>query len=183
VVIEAFLRAMSQSVATRLSTVTPDLVPNPIDASDLLRQAEFMTEEIQLTTLPVPQPKAVRKNWIIKFMIVGGSGAILNTTVLYALYRWLHVPLVAASALSVELAVVNNYLLNDRWTFGARSRSIRRFAKFNASSLAGLAVNVLSVWLLTRIELHFLLANLAGIAAAFAINFALSATWVWGRRS
>ena len=70
---------------------------------------------------------------------------------------------------------MNNYLLHDRWTFAARSRSIPRFAKFNASSLGGLAVNVLSVWLLSRIELHFLLANLAGIAAAFAINFALSA--------
>ena len=68
----------------------------------------------------------MRKNWIIKFVIVGGSGAILNTTVLYALYRWLHLPLVAASALSVELAVMNNYLLHDRWTFGARARSIRR---------------------------------------------------------
>ena len=139
-----------------------------------------MTEEIGLTAPPAPQLKLARKNWIVKFIVVGGAGAFLNTTVLYVLYRWLHMPLVAASALAVELAVMNNFLLHDRWTFGAHSRSIARFAKFNASSLGGLVVNVLAVWLLTHIEVHFLVANVAGIAAAFAVNFALSATWVWG---
>jgi putative flippase GtrA len=142
-----------------------------------------MTEEIGLTALPASKPKSGRKNWIAKFMVVGGSGAVLNTAVLYVLYRWLQMPLVAASAVAVELAVVNNYLLNDRWTFAAGSPRLRRFAKFNASSLGGLAVNVLSVWFLARIGVHVLVANLAGIAAGFAVNLALSGTWVWGQRA
>jgi putative flippase GtrA len=143
-----------------------------------------MTDEIRLAASPhSAEPESGRRTWIAKFIVVGGSGAILNSAVLYALYRWLDMPLVAASALAVEVAVVSNYLLNDRWTFVARTPSLRRFAKFNASSLCGLAVNVLSVWFLTRMGLHFLVANLAGIAAAFAVNFTLSATWVWGRRA
>jgi putative flippase GtrA len=143
-----------------------------------------MTEEIGLTALPrATRPKLRPRNWIVKYAVVGGSGAILNTAVLYVLYRWLHMPLVAASAVAVELAVVNNYLLNDRWTFAARSPSLRRFAKFNASSLGGLAVNVAFVSFLTHVGLHFLLANLAGIAAGLALNSTLSATWVWGRRA
>jgi putative flippase GtrA len=140
-----------------------------------------MTEELGLTALPASKPKLGRGNWIVKFVVVGGSGAVLNTAVLYMLYRWLQIPLVAASAVAVELAVVNNYLLNDRWTFAARSPRLRRFAKFNATSLGGLAVNVLSVWFLARIGVHFIVANLAGIAAGFAVNLALSGTWVWGR--
>jgi putative flippase GtrA len=141
-----------------------------------------MTEEIGLTALPASKPKLGKRNWIVKFAVVGGSGTILNTVVLYLLYRRLHMPLVAASAVAVELAVVNNFLLNDRWTFAARSRSIRRFAKFNVSSLGGLAVNVLSVWLLTRIGLYVLVANLVGIAAGMVVNITLSVTWVWGKR-
>jgi putative flippase GtrA len=141
-----------------------------------------MTEEIGLTALPASKPKLGKRNWIVKFAVVGGSGTILNTVVLYLLYRRLHMPLVAASAVAVELAVVNNFLLNDRWTFAARSRSIRRFAKFNVSSLGGLAVNVLSVWLLTRIGLNVLVANLVGIAAGMVVNITLSVTWVWGKR-
>jgi putative flippase GtrA len=143
-----------------------------------------MTEEIGRIALPASKPKLGKRkrNWIVKFMLVGGSGAVLNTAVLYVLYGRLHMPLVAASAVAVELAVVNNFLLNDRWTFAARSRSIRRFAKFNVSSLGGLAVNVLSVWLLTRIGLYVLVANLVGIAAGMVVNITLSVTWVWGKR-
>ena len=118
---------------------------------------------------------------ILKFAVVGGSGAVLNTVVLYVLYRRLHMPLVAASFLAAELAVGSNYLLHDGWTFAGRSPSLRRFAKFNAASLGGLAVNVLSVWLLVHLGLGLVLANLAGIAAGFAVNLVLSATWVWGQ--
>jgi putative flippase GtrA len=94
--------------------------------------------------------------------------------------RW---GLVAASVLAVELAAISNYLLNDTWTFAARSRSLRRFAKFNTASLAGLALNVLSVLVLTRLGLYFLVADLIGIAAGFAANYALSVRWVWAREA
>ena len=116
-------------------------------------------------------------------MVVGGSGAVLNTAVLYVLHRRLQMPLAAASALAAEVAVVSNYLLHDRWTFAGRAASIRRFAKFNASSLGGLTVNVLSVWSLAHIGMPFLEANLIGIAAGFAVNFTLSSSWVWGKRA
>ena len=115
--------------------------------------------------------------------VVGGTGVIVNTSLLYVLSRWAGLPLVAASAVAVELAAISNYLLNDTWTFAARSPSLRRFAKFNTASLAGLALNVLSVWLLTRLGLNFLMADLIGIAAGFAANYAFSSRWVWAREA
>lgn len=120
---------------------------------------------------------------ILKFAVVGGTGVIINTSVLYVLWRWAGLPLVAASVLAAELAAISNYLLNDTWTFAVRSPSLRRFAKFNTASLAGLALNVLSVWLFTRLGLYFLAADLIGIAAGFAANYALSVGWVWGREA
>lgn len=119
---------------------------------------------------------------ILKFAGVGGTGVIINTSVLYVLSRWAGLPLVAASALAVELAAISNYLLNDAWTFAERSPSLGRFAKFNTVSLAGLALNVLSVWLLTRLGLYFLVADLIGIAAGFAANYVFSVRWVWGQQ-
>jgi len=116
---------------------------------------------------------------LAKFAVVGASGAVLNTAVLYALYEWLRMPLLGASAVAVEIAVVSNFLLNDRWTFGARSPALRRFVKFNVSSLAGVTVNVLAVRVFTGLGLHLVLANLVGIALGFAVNFALSSSWVW----
>lgn len=115
----------------------------------------------------------------LRFAVVGGVGVGVNTAALYLLRQWAHLALPAASVIAVELAVVNNYLLNNAWTFAAGPPTVRRFAKFNVSALGGLAVNVLAVWLLTGLGLFYLVANLIGISASFAANYALSVTWVW----
>lgn len=118
---------------------------------------------------------------ILKFACVGSIGVGINTGALYVFSRWLSLPLVVASAGAVELAVISNYLLNARWTFASRVASFKRFAKFNLASLLGLGINVMAVWLLARAGIYFLDANLLGITAAFASNYALSSIWVWGQ--
>jgi putative flippase GtrA len=127
---------------------------------------------------PIRRARASR---ILKFACVGCIGVAINTVVLYILSRWLGLPLAASSAVAVELAIISNYFINDRWTFAARAVSVRRFAKFNVASLSGLSVNVATVWLLTRIGVYFIAANLLGITLGFASNYALSSVWVWGR--
>ena len=144
-------------------------------------------EQASESSLPMNKPPIISfarlsTARIFRFAVVGGTGVIINTSVLYVLSRWAGLPLLAASALAVELAAISNYLLNDTWTFAARSPSLRRFVKFNTASLAGLALNVLSVWLLTRLGLYFLVADLIGIAAGFAANYAFSVRWVWGQQ-
>jgi putative flippase GtrA len=127
---------------------------------------------------PIRRAQAGR---ILKFACVGSIGIVINTGALYILSRWLGLPLAAASAIAVELAIISNYVINDRWTFSSRAISLRRFAKFNVASLSGLSVNVATVWLLTRIGVYFIAANLLGITLGFASNYALSSVWVWGR--
>jgi putative flippase GtrA len=147
--------------------------------------------ERQLTARPIRTENSLLKNAavmhtirrknsrIVKFAVVGGTGAVINTLALYLLYRWAGLPLATASMLAVELAAVSNYLLHDNWTFATRVPSFQRFAKFNAASLLGLALNVCTVWCLTRLGLYFLAANLVGIAAGFLVNYAFSVSWVW----
>lgn len=118
---------------------------------------------------------------IFKFGVVGASGAALNTGVLYSLYHLARLPLLVSSALAVELAVISNYLLNNRWTFSAPRPSCRVFAKFNAVSVVGIGLNVLTVWILVRSGVFFLAANLVGILISFASNYAFSVAWVWRR--
>lgn len=118
---------------------------------------------------------------ILKFACVGIIGVGINTGALYIFSRWLDLPLVAASAIAVELAVISNYLLNARWTFATSVASFGRFAKFNLASLLGLGLNVMVVWLLVRLGIYFLTANLFGITAGFTSNYALSSIWVWGQ--
>jgi putative flippase GtrA len=116
-----------------------------------------------------------------KFLLVGGSGVAVNTAVLYLLHQIAGFPVILASALAVEVAIVNNFVLNDRWTFGHQRPALRRFAQFNVVSLGGLLLTTSAVWVLTTsFGVYYLAANLAGIALATAWNFAANVYWTWG---
>jgi putative flippase GtrA len=116
----------------------------------------------------------------IRFLVVGGSGVVVNSAALFVLYGLAGLPLVVASALAVELAITHNFLWNDRWTFKRTSRSISRFLKFNLVSLMGLAITTATAWLLVQQGgVNYLLANLAGIALATTCNFLANVQWTW----
>jgi len=125
--------------------------------------------------------KGVNGSRIIKFGAVGCVGIATNMAILYVLFRRLGLPLAASSAVAVEFAVITNYSLNEHWTFATRAFSVWRLAKFNIASLVGLCLNVTAVWLLARLGIYFLLANLVGITAGFGTNYSLSVAWVWGK--
>jgi putative flippase GtrA len=116
-----------------------------------------------------------------KFIIVGGVGVFVNTAALFILYQLLGLPLVAASLIAVEISIINNFVLNDRWTFEQNGLSLRRFVKFNAVSSGGLVITTLTLWLLVnRAGMRYIFANLAGIVLATTWNFVLNAVWTWG---
>jgi putative flippase GtrA len=114
-----------------------------------------------------------------KFALVGGTGVAVNTVALYLLYQVGHVPLIVASILAVELAIVNNFLWNNRWTFGQRDLSPGRFLRFNIVSLGGLAITTGTLYLVSSLGVYYLLANLLGITLATVWNFALNVLWTW----
>jgi dolichol-phosphate mannosyltransferase len=115
-----------------------------------------------------------------KFTVVGFIGILISTGVLGLLSRRLGLPLVLSSGVAVELAVISNFLLNSGWTFASYA-SLSRFAKFNVASLAGLAVNAAGFWLLSRLGLYLLAAELIGVAVGLVVNYVFSVVWVWGR--
>ncbi len=117
-----------------------------------------------------------------KYLVVGGTGAAVNSVGLVLLHQLLALPLVLASALAVEISIASNYFLNDRWTFGRRWPSWRRFLKFNLVSCGGLVITTVTLWaLVTDLRSPYLLANLFGIVLATAWNFAINLLWTWRR--
>ncbi len=117
-----------------------------------------------------------------KFLVVGGTGVVLNNAALFAFYQMLRLPLVVSSALAVMLAIANNYILNDRWTFG-RGRhegSFRRFLRFSLVSMVSLTITTLTLWaLVTFLDVHYLVANVLGIVLGTGSNFVGNLNWTW----
>jgi dolichol-phosphate mannosyltransferase len=122
------------------------------------------------------------RSWstLSRFLLVGGSGVLVNSFALFVLYQLAGLPFVIASVLAVELAITNNFIWNDRWTFGRTRRSAWRFLKFNLVSLVGLVLTASTDWLLIqRTGMNYLMANLVGIALATICNFLANAHWTW----
>ncbi|MGB7249582.1 MAG: GtrA family protein [Phormidesmis sp.] len=96
----------------------------------------------------------------LRFGVVGFSGLFVDLVVFYLLRELIGLPLYVSTALSIEAAIVNNFLWNDAWTFadlaqkqkgwGAR---LGRFYKFNLVCLLGafLQVGIMALLLLVPV--------------------------------
>ncbi|MEM0383459.1 MAG: GtrA family protein [Candidatus Caldarchaeum sp.] len=120
-----------------------------------------------------------------KFAVVGVVGLVLNTVLLYVLTTFVfgeRLYLVAA-VLSLEASILNNFLLNEYWTFKDRVVSggfFKRMLKFHGSRVLGAATSIVVLFLLTEyIGLHYLLSNLVGVVLGTAVNYLTSNFWVW----
>jgi dolichol-phosphate mannosyltransferase len=123
----------------------------------------------------------------IRFAVVGFSGVFVDLGVFYVLRTLLGLALSRSAIFSSEIAIINNFLWNDLWTFsdisskqqGNRKR-FRRFLKFNFVCLAGLICNVSIVnFLFNILHVNEYLAKLMAISLITFLNFWLNLKLSW----
>ncbi|MEQ9238441.1 glycosyltransferase [Coleofasciculus sp. E2-BRE-01] len=123
----------------------------------------------------------------IRFGVVGFSGVFVDMAVFYLLREHVGLGLTRSAILSAEVAILNNFLWNDLWTFGDISRHqrgwrkrLKRFLKFNLICLAGLILNVLLVNLLFNVfGINEYVSKLIAIAAVTVWNFWINLKLSW----
>lgn len=97
----------------------------------------------------VPFYKITRKaKTLIKFGVVGLTGTAIDFIFYNIFISKLGLPPATSKGFSTEIAIVNNFLLNNAWTFGKRQTSTniyQRFGIFNLVSLGGLLIAVLLI--------------------------------------
>ena len=123
----------------------------------------------------------------LQFGVVGFSGVFVDMGVFYLLYTFVGLALTRSAIFSAEVAIVNNFLWNDLWTFGDISshqkgmrKRVKRFLKFNLICLSGLILNVLLVNLLFNVfGMNAYLAKVIAIAIVTFWNFWLNLKLSW----
>ncbi|BAY33368.1 GtrA family protein [Nostoc carneum NIES-2107] len=125
----------------------------------------------------------------LRFGLVGLSGVFVDMAVLYLLSdpTTLALPLTRSKIIAGEIAIFNNFLWNDAWTFADVSmqqqewrQRLKRFLKFNVICLAGLVLNVLILNLVFNFVLpNRYIANLIAIAVATIWNFWVNLKLSW----
>ncbi|MEH1980813.1 MAG: GtrA family protein [Nostoc sp.] len=122
----------------------------------------------------------------IRFAVVGFSGVFVDLGAFYCFHSSLCLALTPSAILSTEIAIINNFLWNDLWTFGdvsfqqKNSQKLQRFVKFNLICLIGLTFNSLIVNLLFyQFQVNEYIAKLVAIACVTLWNFWLNLKVNW----
>ncbi|QOV23353.1 glycosyltransferase [Anabaenopsis elenkinii] len=125
----------------------------------------------------------------LRFGLVGLSGVFVDMVILYLLSdpTTLALPLTRSKIIAGEIAICNNFLWNDAWTFADVSKNqqhwsqrLKRFLKFNIICLAGLVLNVLVLNLVFNFLIpNRYIANLIAIAVATIWNFWVNLKLSW----
>lgn len=117
-----------------------------------------------------------------RFMIVAWIGAVVNTLFLYWFKGVLRIPIIPASIMAIEIAIIHNFIWLRFWAWGDRGENggrphfLKQLLLYNvATGVVDLTVNVSILWLLYKLlGVHYLLANIAGMVMGPFIKFWLN---------
>jgi dolichol-phosphate mannosyltransferase len=156
--------------------------------SSKLSQRVILAYLIQLLRLS----KAARMPRFVKFGLVGAIGTVVNLASMSLIMGILGWRDWRASSLATFIATINNYLLNNAWTFRDYNhdgrRLVRGYALFLATSLAGLSVTILTYTAVTAALVHrgvplslitLLLVQMLAILCGFGVNYSFSRRVTW----
>ncbi len=134
-----------------------------------------------------PRGGGTRLTWrrSLVFAVVGAIGIAVQIAALWLLAGRLGVPLLAATFLATEIAVLHNFVWHVFWTWADRPASTRetaaRLVKFHVTNgLVSIVGNLILMWLLAGcLRLHYLVANLLSVGVCALVNLAISHYWVF----
>ncbi len=137
--------------------------------------------KLRLATLPVSR--------FLRFALVGFSGVFVDMGLLFLFSdpKMLAWGLTSSKLVAAELAILNNFLWNDAWTFRDLAsdqksfrQKLRRFIKFNIICTMGLAINVALLNIqFNQFGMNRYLANGVAILVVTAWNFWLNLKLSW----
>lgn len=124
------------------------------------------------------------EDWIlVKFLLVGLSGVVVNLMTYSLLLQVFHSHEVTAATVAAAVSMLSNFMLHDWYTWrgmGKGAKWIRLF-KFGLVSSIGLIIQVGFVFLCVEwLEWYSLYANLLSIAAGTVWNYISNRRWTWG---
>jgi len=158
------------------------IVEYPIEFVDRdIGKSKFPRNNVRDSLLVVFKLRLRDSQKLVKVMVVGGVGTLVQL-ISFNLFR-AGLSLALAQNLSIELAIISNFILNNIWTFKERSWSLVRFVKFNVLSLGSIVIqNIVllgGVYLLGRGSLVENGLVLLGILLGLIWNYLMYTRVVW----
>lgn len=162
----------------------PYIFEERVEGGSKWRTSTVLDYLVHLARLSLQTREYVR---MVKFALVGLSGVVVNFMIASWLVKRQGWAVSWGALAGAALAVINNFIWNERFTFWETHRKepawpkvAVRFVAFAAISAPGVALNTaLTSHLATRLGWALVPAVLAGISAAALWNFFANANFTW----
>ncbi|MEN6553267.1 MAG: bifunctional glycosyltransferase family 2/GtrA family protein [Methanobacterium sp.] len=121
---------------------------------------------------------------IIKFGLVGLSGAIIILFLTWFLTQFIGLWYILSAIISIELSIIWAFTLNTKITFNYTFKNSQHIytslLKYHGTALGGMLINLVILYLLTEyIHIYYLLSESIAIVVAFGFNYFASTRYVW----
>ena len=131
---------------------------------------------------------AAWREWkrVFKFGIVGISGIVVNQGLLVLLKETVGLAIPVASILAIQVAILNNFIWNDLWTFKGSGQPQKfpnrwqRLLSFEVVSAGGAVINFIILnFMVFFLATDYQIANIIGILLGFIWNFLVNRRVTW----
>ncbi len=119
----------------------------------------------------------LKNGTILKYALIGVSGIAVNELILYYLYP--HLGKVLSIIPAIEISIIYNFILNNRFTFKGKGMFLKRLGKYNFFNLVGYGVNLLIYYFAIFENVNIYVSDLMGILVAFVITYSTASLLVW----
>lgn len=125
----------------------------------------------------------------IQFCLVGLSGLGVDMLFLWLLADRLEWGLAASKVIAAEIALLNNFIWNDRWTFNRmKSQTVSswfvRWFRFHLICIVGIGMSVVLLQLFVYgLFWNVYLSNFLSIVLVSLWNFFMSMKWNWNKNT
>jgi dolichol-phosphate mannosyltransferase len=125
---------------------------------------------------------------LLKFGLVGTWGFLVNMFFLWFLTEIAGLYYLFSSILAIEIALVNNYVLNDLWTWRDRGKKgkkeyLKRMLQYHIAASVATLVNIAILWILTQLfGIYYLVSNVFGILCGMTLNYFVNDRWTFKHR-
>lgn len=118
-------------------------------------------------------PGRARSLEILRFLLVGGAGFLFEYALLFLLTEFAGLPYLWSSGIAFTISAILNYWLCVVYVFhGAQQQSGRQTILFFLTSLIGLGINQLCMWLLVDgAGLYYMIAKIFASAVVTVWNY------------
>ncbi|MDE2620722.1 MAG: GtrA family protein [Sphingomonadales bacterium] len=109
---------------------------------------------------------------VLRFLVVGGASALLNTLIIIALTELLRVDYLIAYALCFVLVTLFGFVANRRWSFALEGEIQRReLVRYYAVTVAGTLIAMGASRAMVALGLHYGLAVFLSAGVLAPVNF------------